>query len=103
MKHVDARALIEAATDAFVAAGVGGEEARTVAEGLTEANLFGHDSHGIGLVPRYLDNMRLGLLRPGQRVEIVADHGALVSMNGHRGFGQTIGEEATDIAIARAH
>ena len=102
MKHVDARALIDAATHAFVAAGVGQDEARTVAEGLTEANLFGHDSHGIGLVPRYLDNMRLGLLRPAQRVEVVADHGALVSMNGHRGFGQTIGAQATDIAIERA-
>ena len=102
MKHVDARALIDAAADAFVAAGVAAEEARTVAEGLTEANLFGHDSHGIGLVPRYLNNLRLGLVRPGQEVEIVADHGALVGMNGHRGFGQTIGGQATAIAIERA-
>lgn len=102
MKHVNARALIDAATDAFVGAGVGADEARTIAEGLTEANLFGHDSHGIGLVPRYLDNMRLGLAVPGQRVEIVADHSALVSLDGHRGFGQVIGAQAMDIAIERA-
>lgn len=102
MKHVDARALIEAATDAFVSAGVVAQEARTIAEGLTEANLFGHDSHGIGLVPRYLDNMRLGLAKPGQRLAIVADHGALVSMDGQKGFGQTIGEQATEVAIERA-
>lgn len=102
MKYVDASALIDAATHALVAGGVGADEARTVAEGLTEANLFGHDSHGIGLVPRYLDNLRLGLVVPGQHVKVVADHGALVSMDGQKGFGQTIGEEATSIAIERA-
>ena len=32
------------------------EEAETVSSNLVEANLKGHDSHGVGLVPRYIQN-----------------------------------------------
>jgi uncharacterized oxidoreductase len=102
MKRVAAPALTDAAAAAFAAAGCEPPEARAIAENLVEANLFGHDSHGIGLVPRYLDNVRLSLAVPNERARIVADHGALVSIDGRRGFGQSIGAQAMDIVIERA-
>ena len=38
----------------FVTAGASDEEAGAIASNLVEANLAGHDSHGVARVPRYL-------------------------------------------------
>lgn len=100
--RIDAGALSAAAAAAFAAAGCAVGEARQVAHALVEANLFGHDSHGIGLLPRYIANLRCGLARAAQSVRIVADHGALVGMDGGCGFGQVLGEQAMALAIERA-
>jgi len=86
----------------FAAAGCPAGEAGQIASGLVQANLFGHDSHGVGLVPTYVSNLRQGLARAGMSVRIVSDHGAIVGLDGQRGFGQAIGEEAMAIAIERA-
>ena len=102
MVRIDADALRNAAAAAFVAAGCDAAEAGAIAHGLVEANLFGHDSHGIGLLPRYLDNLREGLAQAGRHARVVHDAGALVGMDGDRGYGQVIGEEAMRIAIERA-
>src|SRR5689334_2753992 len=40
--------------------GSAADEARLVAEHLVMANLQGHDSHGIGTLPRYIENARGG-------------------------------------------
>ena len=45
--------------------GSDGSEARLVAEHLVRANLTGHDSHGAGMLPGYIKNLRAGFLRPG--------------------------------------
>ncbi len=100
--NVPAQTLVAAATDTFAAAGCAADEARTVAFALVEANLFGHDSHGIGLLPRYVENLQQGLARAGQKVRVVTDAGTLIGMDGNRGFGQAIGEQAMAIAIERA-
>jgi hydroxycarboxylate dehydrogenase B len=95
-------ALTDAIEALFVAAGCGAGEAARIADGLVEANLYGHDSHGVGLVPAYLANIDNGLVRPGQTLRVVADHGAIVGVDGQKGFGQTIGELAMRLAIDRA-
>ena len=100
--RVEVEALREAVAATFAAVGCAPDEAGRIAHGLVEANLFGHDSHGVGLVPRYLDNLREGLAQAGRHVRVVHDGGALVGMDGDRGFGQVIGEEAMRVAIERA-
>src|SRR5207237_9798209 len=49
------------AIEAIVAAG-GSEprEAKLVADNLVTANLTGHDSHGVGMIPRYIDALLEG-------------------------------------------
>jgi len=91
------------AIEAIVAAG-GSEarEARLVAENLVAANLTGHDSHGIGMIPRYVDSLKEGGLKPNRHPQIKFDGGALLALDGQVGYGQVIGLEATDMAIARA-
>ena len=43
-------------------------EAAQVAAKLIEANLFGHDSHGVGMVPAYVKGIQAGELKPGNEI-----------------------------------
>jgi len=91
------------AVGAVVAAGGSdGREARLVAENLVLANLMGHDSHGIGMIPRYVDALLEGGLKVNQHVRTAFDGGALLALDGQMGYGQVIGGEAMELAIARA-
>jgi len=73
-----------------------------VAGNLIEANLTGHDSHGIGMLPRYADAFVEGGLKPNTHVSVLHDGGALLRLDGNAGFGQVIGQEAMTLGIARA-
>ncbi len=86
----------------FAAAGAREPEAQAIAENLVEANLTGHDSHGVVRVPRYLQNVSRGQMHFGRSVEIVIDGGAFALLDGHHGFGQVLGRQAVDIGIAKA-
>ena len=101
--HVFHAAPLARAIEAIVAAGGSdAREAKIVAENLVTANLTGHDSHGIGMIPRYVESLKEGGLRPNSHPAVKFDGGALVALDGQAGYGQVIGLEATDIAIARA-
>src|SRR5688500_1801222 len=85
--------------------GAGGSdagEARLVAENLVTANLLGHDSHGIGMIPRYVDALLEGGLSVNQHPRVKLDSGAMLSLDGCQGYGQVIGHEAMAMAIERA-
>ena len=73
-----------------------------VAENLVMANLSGHDSHGIGMMPRYVEALQEGGLVVNRKPQTKLDAGALLVLDGGMGYGQTIGYEATRMAIARA-
>jgi uncharacterized oxidoreductase len=77
-------------------------EAQRVAENLVSANLLGHDSHGIGMIPRYVDALLEGGLAVNQHPRVKLDSGTLLALDGGMGYGQVIGHEATAMAIARA-
>lgn len=86
----------------LVAAGSSAEEARTVAGNLVLANLSGHDSHGVGMVPRYVDAVLEGGLKPNSSVKVTLDAATLLALDGQRGYGQIVGEQAMQLAMTRA-
>ncbi len=88
--------------DLFRAAGSSEHEARLTAEHLVGANLAGHDSHGVGMVPRYVSSLLNDELQLNQRVTIAHDAGTLVTVDGRRGIGQSVTHQAMEIAIERA-
>jgi hydroxycarboxylate dehydrogenase B len=91
------------AIEAIVAAGgSSAEEARLVAENLVMANLLGHDSHGVGMIPRYIDALLEGGLVVNQKALPTVDTGTLLALDGGKGYGQSIGRQAMQMAIARA-
>jgi hydroxycarboxylate dehydrogenase B len=101
--HVFHAEPLARAIEAVVAAG-GSEatEAKLVAENLVLANLMGHDSHGIGMIPRYVASLLEGELTANRHPEVTLDGGALLALDGCKGYGQVIGREAMQMAIDRA-
>jgi uncharacterized oxidoreductase len=94
---------LSAAVRAIVAAaGSHDGEAAQVAANLVEANLRGHDSHGVGMVPRYVDAVLEGGLAVNAHVAVRQDSGALLTLDGRQGYGQVIGQEAMELGAARA-
>ncbi|HET8746762.1 MAG TPA: malate/lactate/ureidoglycolate dehydrogenase [Ramlibacter sp.] len=83
-------------------AGSSAEESRTVAENLVLANLSGHDSHGVGMLPRYVDAVLEGGLHPNAGIAVKLDGGSLLALDGQRGFGQVVGAQAMTLAMQRA-
>jgi hydroxycarboxylate dehydrogenase B len=94
--------LIKTVAAIFHQAGSSVLEAEKIANNLVEANLRGHDSHGVGMVPRYIDAVLEGGLKPNASVSIKLDTGSLLTLDGHQGYGQVIGEQAMALAIERA-
>lgn len=89
-------------TSTIIAAGGSAEdEADLVAEHLVLANLYGHDSHGVGMVPAYVRHLQAGLVVPNTRAKVVKDEGGLLMFDGARGYGRCVAGEAMAAAIAR--
>jgi uncharacterized oxidoreductase len=86
----------------FLAAGSAAAEAEIVADHLVEANLRGHDSHGIGMIPTYIGNLTKGSLVPNRTGRIVKEDGAILLYDGERGYGQVVARTATELGIERA-
>jgi uncharacterized oxidoreductase len=85
-----------------VAGGSAEREAGLVADQLVEANLTGHDSHGVGLLPFYVQSLAKDALVPNRHAELVHEQGAVLVVEGGRGYGQVIGHEAMELGMARA-
>lgn len=73
-----------------------------VTDNLIGANLSGHDSHGVGMLPRYADSYQEGGLKPNAHIETRIDHHTMLGLDGQSGFGQVVGHEAMLLGIERA-
>jgi len=86
----------------FRAAGSEAREARLIAEHLVEANLRGHDSHGVGVVPMYINGLVAGGLVLNQSLNVAVDTGAMLICDAGQGAGQVMAHDAMELGIARA-
>jgi len=84
------------------AAGASAEEAEAVARGCVEANLVGHDSHGIVLIPTYIDRIKAGHIVPGAPFTIVQESPTTTVVDGHWGFGFHVNAKAMALTIEKA-
>lgn len=101
-KQFSAAQLRSAVAAVVEAAGSMLAEARKVADNLVLANLSGHDSHGVGMVPRYVEAVLEGGLKPNTGVAVKLDAASLLVLDGQRGYGQVVGEQAMQLAMDRA-
>jgi len=86
----------------FVAGGSPEADARIVAEHLVEANLKGHDSHGVVRTPRYMELLLNGTMRPGTPIETVKDAPSTALIDGGWNFGQVVARRVMETAIEKA-
>jgi len=101
-KTLQAQDLQAQVATVLIAAGSAAEEAAAVAANLVLANLSGHDSHGVGMLPRYVDAVLEGGLKPNTGVKVVLDTGSLLTLDGQRGYGQIVGAQAMALGMERA-
>src|SRR5204863_4404641 len=84
------------------AAGASDSEADAVAVGCVNANLAGHDSHGIIAVPTYIDRVKARHIVPGAKWTIVQESPTTTVIDGHWGFGFHVNAKAMELTIAKA-
>jgi hydroxycarboxylate dehydrogenase B len=82
--------------------GASPEEAKTVSEALVDANLAGHDSHGVVRIPQYVSAIRRGQIKLGTSLTRDRETAATAVVNGHWGFGQVTAKAAMQVAIEKA-
>ncbi|HTZ36816.1 MAG TPA: malate/lactate/ureidoglycolate dehydrogenase [Stellaceae bacterium] len=102
MPTVDHDVLRRIGARIFAAGGSSEEEAAIVADHLVEANLKGHDSHGVGMIPSYLRNLANGSCVANRAGRVASRSGSLIAYDGERGFGQIVARAATQIGIEAA-
>ncbi|MFM7418531.1 MAG: Ldh family oxidoreductase, partial [Alphaproteobacteria bacterium] len=96
MLRVDPAALRGLVHAMIRAGGSAEDEAAMVTDHLLESNLQGHDSHGIMLLVRYVENLRAGKLNAGVMPEAVRQEASLAVFDGKMGYGQRIGRITMD-------
>jgi hydroxycarboxylate dehydrogenase B len=80
--------LLDFARRLFVAAGVPPADAETVARSLVDANLCGHDSHGVIRIPQYVGFVREKKLVPGAELTTIRETPAILAADAGWGLGQ---------------
>ncbi len=88
-------------TAIFQSAGCQAVEAERIAIRLVEANLVGHDSHGVIRVSTYVQWLKAGKVLAGQSIKVVIENDTVAVVDGQFGFGQTIGEQAMNLGIEK--
>ena len=102
MPTASAEHLREIGTRLLRAAGASEEEAATVARHTVGANLAGHDSHGIMLIPTYIDRIRRGHIVPGAPFEVARETAVTTVVDGNWGFGYVVSERAMRMTVDKA-
>lgn len=92
----------ETLRDILLAIGSTPSHARIVADSLTLANQVGHDSHGLVRILEYVSFVERGLLDPAAHPFTVGQAGAVVTIDGARGWGQVAAHYAVEQAAAAA-
>jgi LDH2 family malate/lactate/ureidoglycolate dehydrogenase len=99
---VSARSLTAAVAALFAAAGTDPDRAELVAQSLVDADLEGVSSHGVMLVPMYVDRLLAGSVDGAADPATVHDRDAVAVIDARNGFGQVTGDRAMEVAIDKA-
>ena len=81
------------------AAGVPHAKSQLVAESLIAANLRGVDSHGLQLLPFYIEQLEWGDMDARADGRVISESGACLLYDGQNGVGQAIAETCSVHAV----
>src|SRR5688572_27317608 len=100
--RIDPARLVEFAKAVYSGQGVPESDAHLIADTLVQADLWGHQSHGVLRLGWYLDRIRNGVMKPVTQPEFVTDAGSIAVIDGHDGVGHVLTLLATKEAVKRA-
>ena len=99
---VDAQRLTSTVADIFTAVGIATADAQVVAADLVAADLEGIASHGVMLVPMYIERINKGSVSRRSAGEVVSDRGGAIVIDAGNALGQLTARQAVKLAVARA-
>src|SRR5438105_11750089 len=98
--RVDAEALARGVARIFIAAGIPPGAAAIVAEDLVAADREGVASHGVMLVPMYVERIQAGSVSQLTSGEIISDRQTAIVIDARNALGQLTARQAVDLAAA---
>jgi LDH2 family malate/lactate/ureidoglycolate dehydrogenase len=101
-QRIAAGDLMDFAAAALHSAGVPIEDARLVADSLVQADLWGHESHGVMRLSTYLKRLASAVMRAVTEARVISESGAVAVWDGGDGLGQVIATRAMQSAMQRA-
>src|SRR4030081_3175225 len=102
MPIVKADRLTRIGTALLRGAGASPDEAEAVAVGCVNANLAGHDSHGVIAIPTDNNRIKVGHIVPRAKWTIVQETPTTTVIDGHWGFGFHVNAKAMALTIEKA-
>ncbi|MGH2461987.1 MAG: Ldh family oxidoreductase [Chloroflexota bacterium] len=97
-----AKALTEISQRIFVAVGCPDEISRRVTAALVDANLCGHDSHGVIRIPTYVEAVREGHVVADAHPAVIRQTPVTALVDGRWSFGQVSAAYGANLAIEKA-
>ncbi|GAB4112502.1 MAG: Ldh family oxidoreductase [Candidatus Caldatribacteriota bacterium] len=101
-KLIDGEKLKSFIRDIFLSVGVVEEDATITSNSLVEADLRGVYSHGVIRVPIYIKRIKLGLVNPISKIEIINDNKAVAVLDANNCLGQVSSTRAMNMALEKA-
>ena len=101
-ERVKPEALVDYGSAVLRALGMPDVDAELVLDSLVQADLWGHQSHGVLRLPWYAARLTSGAMTARTEPEVLVDGGALLLLDGRAGVGQVLTETARREAVARA-
>ena len=102
MPTIQAQDLQPIIASILEAAGALPDYAEIVSTHLVNANLAGHDSHGVIRTPYYVKSIDSGKLDPKSLPAVVKETASIAQIDGKNTFGQVTAKFGTELAIKKA-
>jgi len=102
MIKVPADKITELGIEIFTKQGTSLDRATFLVETLVEANLAGHDSHGVYYYTRYSDRIKQGYIKPMAEPTIVKETPGTAFIDGNWTFGQITAKKLVETAVDKA-
>ena len=98
-KLIDAKILNELCLNILITNGVKTRHARAVVDALIWASLRGIDSHGVRLIPHYLEGIKQGRINTNPQINFVNKGDAIGVLDADDSFGHYAGEKAMQYSL----
>ena len=97
MKRVNHKILEIKINECLLENGANEFSAKSVSKGLVETSLRGVDSHGIRLLPHYINALKNGRINGNPKLEVINTFSAFVGLDADNGFGHAAGFKSIEI------